>query len=260
MSAIIRHNGVSARLRLATVAPVVAVLLLGCELMPWLGSNDPEVLLRTVRISGTRTSVTDSDGNRYDVGFDQVNPDRQDPFVRKQDADGELIWSVVHDETPADVKAIAVDLGGDGNPYVVFSIDGGSNDATRFQVHRVEGVPFSGAPFPSYGPGGGGTVTVVARLNPDTGNITEATFIIAQLGNGRTNTFSPQGIQVVGNTVIVAANSAAWPPAAGSRAGSAFRRFDPEVFNDDTRSQGSRFQVALPLDLSELSAVRWMDE
>lgn len=245
--------------RLALTLAVVFVLA-GCELLPWMGTSDPESLLRTVTISGARTSVSDAEGNTYEVGFDQVTSVRQDPFVRKSDARGNTVWRVRHDETPADVKAIAISLDRDGNPYVVFSIDGGSNDSTRFQVNHVEGAPFSGASFPSYGPGGGGTVTVVARLSPDTGRITSGTFIIAQLGNGRTNTFSPVGIQVVGSTVIVAADSAAWPPAAGARAGGGFVRFDPDMFNDDTRDQGSRFQVALPLDLSELSAVRWMDQ
>ena len=242
------------------VAVAATLVLTGCELLPIVGQPGPERILASIAVVEAQTRVVDASGNVYEVGFDQVTSIRQDPFVRKSDAGGNLIWWVRHDETPADVKAVAIDLDRDGNPYVVFSIDGGSNDPDRFQRNWVEGSPFSGAPFPSYGPGGGGTVTVVARLNPRNGRITDATFIISQLNNGNTNTFSPQGIRVVGNTVIVAANSAAWPPAAGSRAGGAFRRFDPEVFNDDTRSQGPRFQVALPLDLSELSAVRWMDQ
>lgn len=142
----------------------------------------------------------------------------------------------------------------------MFSIDGGSNADTRFQRNHVEGTPFSSAPFPSYGPGGRGKVTVVARLNPADGRITAATFIIAQLNNGNTNSFTPYGISVQGDRVWIAARSAAWPPAAGARAGGNVIRFDETVFDDTTRSRGDRFHVALPLDLSELLTVRWIDQ
>ncbi|MFP4511036.1 MAG: hypothetical protein ACLFNQ_13015 [Spirochaetaceae bacterium] len=228
--------------------------------MPKVGRPSAERLLESIDITDAQTEVVDALGNTYEVGFDQVTSIRQDPFVRKRDAGGNTLWWVRHDETPADAKAVAIDLDRNGTPYVVFSIDGGSNDSERFQRNYVEGAPFSGAPFPSYGPGGGGTVTVVTRLDPESGRITAGTFIIAQLNSGNTNTFSPLGIRVVEDAVIVAANSAAWPPAAGSRA-SSFERFDPELFNNETRANGNdRFQVALPLDLSELSAVRWIDE
>jgi len=83
----------------------------------------------------------------------------------------------------------------DNNPYVLFSIDGGSND-------------------------------------------------------GNTNTFSPQRLDVVGDQVLVYANSAAWPLAAGATQGS-WQQYDPDAFNNETRAGGNDlFRVTLPLDLN----------
>lgn len=180
------------------------------------------------------TSVSDSDGNTYTVGYDQVTPTDQDPFVRKTNGSGTQLWRLRHDETPVDARAVAIALDASDRPYVIFSTDGGSSDSDRFQTHRVEGTPFSGAPFNSYGSGGGPKVSIIARLDPATGEIERATYLRARLNSGNTNTLNATGIAVSGSSVLVDVESSAWPPAAGATA-SNWIRFDETQFNDATR-------------------------
>jgi hypothetical protein len=210
----------------------------------------------------TVTRATDSQGYTYEVGYIQVTKIRQDPYVRKRSPGGSVIWEIRHDETTADARAIAVALSSDDIPYVLFSVDGGSISTTRYQTHRVVGTPFNGKPFPSYGPGGGGKVSIVTRLNPSSGLIEAGTFIIARLDGGNTNTFNPKGLAVANNRVYVDGNSSAWPPGPGARSNSWVQHPDKVSgsFNNTTRAGGNDlFRVVLPMDLSELLEVTWLD-
>ena len=227
------------------VLPGVALVMGGCD---WFLEDDGG------------SAVADSEGNVYTVGYDQVSSINQNPYVRKVDSGGAEIWRVTHDTTPRDSRGIAVAIGPDNTPFVLFSTDGGSNDTgQRFRDRWVTEAPFSGAPFGSYGSGGGGKVSIVAQLDSETGRITHATYLIARLDGGNTNSFQPRAIAVEGNQVLVEANSAAWPPAAGARQ-NAWEKFDPDLFNNETRAGGNDlFRVVLPLDLSELSEVIWLD-
>lgn len=233
-------------------------LLLGLTVLTTLTSCDIFFGANTLPIP-TVTRASDSQGNTYEVGFIQVTGIRQDPFVQKLSPSGATIWEIRHDETLADARGIAVAIGPQGVPYVLFSVDGGSNASTRFQTHRVIGAPFNGKPFPSYGNGGGPKVTIVARLNPTNGFIDAATYIIAR--TDRTNTFRPRGIAVVNDQVFVDGNSAAWPPGPGAKQGS-WVNHPARVsgaFNDTTRRNNDLFRVLLPLDLSEFTDVIWLD-
>ena len=197
------------------------------------------------------TSVTDGSGNTYSVGYDQVAPNDQDPVVEKRDPDGDRVWRIRHDRTPADARALYVALDDQDRPYVVFTIDGGSNEGDRFQANRVEAGAFGDAPFPSYGPGGGAKVTVLARLNATTGEIERGTFLPARLSNGNANTLRPTALAADGGSVRVDVESAAWPPAAGASS-TDWERFDPTVFNNETRPP---LRYTLTADLSDISAV-----
>ncbi len=241
-------------LRRAGRTPILLAALMtlflasGCEL--FFGSEEAG---GTIAPHPRNTSITDAEGNTYSVGFSQVTGKKQNPWVEKRNPTGGQVWRIVHDDTPADARAFAITLDADQRPYVVFTVDGGSNDANRFQTRHVTGTPFSAAPFPSYGPGGGGKVTVVARINPDNGRIEHGTFLRARLNNGNTNTMNPEGIAIVGDTVQVDVVSTAWPPAAGARHNS-WTRLDPAIFNDPTPGRPP-LRITLPLDLTEISAV-----
>lgn len=236
------------RRRTALAAAAMFALLTACDL---LGFGEEETDGDPLQPLPANTTVTDSSGNTYEVGYVQVSGVNQDPRVTKTDASGTQLWQVRHDETPADARAEFVALDSAGRPFVAFTVDGGSNDATRFQAHRVEAGAFGDAPFPSYGPGGGKKVTIIARLDPATGDIERATFLRARLSSGNTNTIRPTGLAVSGSTVIIDVASAAWPPAAGATA-SNWIRFDETRFNDTTRPQ---LRYSLPADLTSIEAV-----
>lgn len=196
--------------------------------------------------------VTDSAGNEYRVGYDQVSSNDQDPYVEKLNDAGDTLWRIRHDETPVDARAVFVALDDQERPYVVFTGDGGSNESDRFQTHRVEAGAFDDAPFRSYGSGGGAKVSVIARLDPATGDIEAGTYLIARLSNGSTNTISPTGLAVSGDAVRLSVDSAAWPPAAGADSGN-WQRFDETRFNDESRPA---LLYTFPLDLSEIREVQ----
>ncbi|MFO8042876.1 MAG: hypothetical protein R6U25_06725, partial [Alkalispirochaeta sp.] len=160
-------------------------------------------------INGTENdTATASDGSTYVVGYDQVSSNNQDPYVIKRNADGDQVWGYYHDQTPVDARAVLVALDDEDRPYVAFTTDGGSNDSDRFQRNHVVDGAFADAPFDNYGTGGGAKVTVIARLDPDTGRIERGTFLVARLtSNNETNSMAPQGLDVSGTTVLLDVNS-----------------------------------------------------
>ena len=201
-------------------------------------------------------SVTDSSGNSYSVGYEQVSSENQDPRVTKRSATGDLVWTVAHDTSSVDSKALQVALDSSERPYVTFTVDGGSYDGGYITRAQVESGAFDSAPFPGFGAGGNKAVTIVARLNPDTGAIQAATFLRARLNSGNANTLRPTGLSVAAGTeggvsVYLDVESAAWPPAAGATAAN-WIRFDESVFNNDTRPP---LRYELSADLSEIVSV-----
>ncbi|TVR94637.1 MAG: hypothetical protein EA428_00190, partial [Spirochaetaceae bacterium] len=109
-----------------------ALLLSSCDNL--FGDDDDD----SISALPANTTVTDSSGNVYEVGFDQVSSNNQNPFVRKKASDGTQVWYHRHDTTDADMKAVAVALDSQDRPYVLFSVDGGRNDDTRIQVRHVK--------------------------------------------------------------------------------------------------------------------------
>jgi uncharacterized protein YwbE len=230
---------------------MVLVGLSGCDTL--LGDDEDSDPADTVRDPLAATSeVIDSNGARYEVGYDQISGDDQDPFVLKTNASGNEVWRIRHDQTPRDARAMMIALDEADRPYVVYTTDGGSNDSDRFQTNHVEDGAFSDAPFGSYGAGGGAKVAIVVRLDPDTGKIERGTFLIARLSSGNTNTINPKGLSVSESTVSLDVESAAWPPAPGATQGN-WQRFDETVFNDDARPP---LRYSFSPDLTEITNVQ----
>ncbi|MCC5944737.1 MAG: hypothetical protein JJT94_07355 [Bernardetiaceae bacterium] len=204
----------------------------------------------TIALSA-QTSISDAAGNTYQVGFDQVSSNNQDPFVRKTNRNGEELWRLRYENTPVDGRALLVALDAAQNPWVVFSVDGGSNDGgyiTRKELDNSEA--FTNVFQNSYGRGGGPKVSVLARLNPENGKIQRGTFVTARLDNGNTNTLRIVKLGFVsdGRTPAFEIESAAWPPGEGS----SFVRM-PNLTNDD-RIDGA-FKIYYEMD-TNLSAIR----
>lgn len=164
----------------------------------------------------TSNTVTDSDGNSYEVGFNQVSDNQQNPVVKKHDASGELVWEVVHDNSPVDVRAVLVTLDTQNRPWVVFTLDGGSSSNSYLTLRTTSENAFSGVYQSNYGQGGGPSVSVITRLNPENGVIERGTFLTARLNNGNTNTYRVRGIGVADGFVRVHGESAFRPPHTGT--------------------------------------------
>lgn len=196
----------------------------------------------------TNTSVTDKAGNTYTVGFDQVSSINQDPFVEKRNNQGTVVWRHRYEETPVDGKAICITLDRDEKPHVVFTVDGGSNLQSYITRHKVEAQAFNAVFQSGYGTGGGPAVSVIARLNPETGLIEKGTFLTARLTNGNTNTLRIEAIGVqAGGNMMLRGRSAAWPPGKGST----YARF-PNITDEDRVDGAFLLQYTLNPSMNEI--------
>lgn len=193
------------------------------------------------------TEATDSQGNKYLVSFDQASSNNQNPSVVKQDAQGNQIWKVTHENTGVDGRAVLVTVDSNGNPWVVFTVDGGSNDAGYITKKQVATDAFSGVYMNSYGSGGGPKVSVIARLDPTTGNIQKGTFITARLTSGNTNSLSITQIGFNDGNVAFEISSAAWPPGTGT----SYQRF-PNITDADRVNNAFKIYYEIKTDLSEI--------
>ena len=184
---------------------LLIALLLSCE--------DEENLIPT-NLSAS-SSVTDANGNLYTVGYIQQSSNNQDAVVEKKDSEGNILWKATHAASPADERAVLIALDEEQNPWVVFTVDGGSYDADYITKKFVEGGAFENVYQNSYGQGGGPKVAIAARLNAENGRIVKASFLTARLNSGKTNSFTIEKIGIVNGIVSLEAKTAAWPPAAG---------------------------------------------
>lgn len=176
----------------------------------------------------------DSQGNRYEVGFDQVSDINQNPYVRKLNAAGQEQWRINHEATPVDGRAVLVAIDSEDKPWVVFTMDGGSNDANYINRKELDNSnAFTGVFQNGYGSGGGPKVSILARLNPANGKIEKGSFVTARLTNGNTNTLNITKLGFVDNRPAFEISSAAWPPGEGS----SYTRF-PNITDAD-RINGS---------------------
>ncbi|MDX1904814.1 MAG: hypothetical protein SFU27_11710 [Thermonemataceae bacterium] len=164
----------------------------------------------------TTTTITDNAGNTYSVGYEQVSSNNKDPFVLKKDANGNQLWKYNHESTSVDGTAYLVILDNNAQPWVVFSVDGGSNDADYISKKWVETNAFSNVFMNSYGNGGGPKVAVLAQLDANTGKILKGTFLTARKDDGKTNTFTIKSIGTNNGNIAFEAETTAWPFSTGS--------------------------------------------
>lgn len=207
----------------------------------------------------SETQVTDLQGNTYEVGYNQVSPDNQNPFVRKTDSEGMVKWSIMHEATAIDCKATMIALDNQDRPYVIFTLDGGSTESSYITQKFADAQAFSGVPFSGYGRAeGAAKISVLARLEPETGQIEKATFLMARTAQGdanatgKTNSFEVVKIGLKPESVVVQAHSWYKPPAKEATQGNFV--FHPQA--TDEAKHGNPYwtmEYELPLDLSQLS-------
>ena len=166
--------------------------------------------------------VTNSLGERYEAEYIQASSDNQNALVIKRDASNNILWEKTYDTSPVDTRAIMLALDEQERPYVVFTADGGSNEAGYITQKETAPGAFDNAIFHGYGRGGGAKVSILARLNPESGRIEKATFLLARTSEGnidasdKTNTLVVRQMAAANGEIIVNAQSWYRPPARGS--------------------------------------------
>ncbi len=226
------------------------ILLLLMALLILISCQDDNSVTEELDLNGfsSKQMVTDRHGNTYIIGYDQVSSINQDPFIEKRNSEDEVVWRIRYEESPPDGKGELITLDTDNEtPIAIFTIDGGSNDATYITRHKIEDGAFDNVFQNSYGSGGGPSVTIIARINPENGHIKKATFLTARLNNGNTNTLRAEEIRVTGNTVDILARSAAWPPGEGN----SYQRF-PNITDEDRVDGAFLLYYEFSKDFSEI--------
>ncbi|MGD1901664.1 MAG: calcium-binding protein [Geitlerinemataceae cyanobacterium] len=147
-------------------------------------------------------SISVGNTNLY-IGFEQVSANNQDPRLVS-------FTNGVQDWYRTDYEVTNDDSTGTGlvwdsttdSLYATFTSTGTQGSADQdFREFATNGW------LSSYGQGGGGQVAIVARIDPATGNVQEATFVSALLSNGNSNTLRVTGLDLNGDNVVVEANS-----------------------------------------------------
>jgi hypothetical protein len=136
------------------------------------------------------------------VGTHQVSAISQNPIVASF-TNGIADWIVNDYEvgTP-DGRAVGVMWDGAYLLYVAMTVDGGGSG---IEAHTTNGWQTA------YGAGGGPRVTVLLRLNANSGRPMAGTFSIARLANGNTNALIPTNLDFVNSRVVMFADSAFSP-------------------------------------------------
>lgn len=168
--------------------------------------------------------ASDSRGNVYRAGIDQVSANNQDAYVEKRDREGNLLWSMHHSATRVDERAILVSVDPFDIPWVVFTVDGGStDDAYITKKHVSDDDAWGNALFKGYGRAGGAAkVSVITCLNPEHGRVERGTFLMARTQEGnvdavdKTNTLLITSLMLDNTRVNVRTKSWFMPPGVGA--------------------------------------------
>ncbi|MGD1850417.1 MAG: calcium-binding protein [Cyanophyceae cyanobacterium] len=169
-------------------------------------------------------AIASQGATSFAAGFLQINADNQDPRLARFD-NGTLTWlGNTYESTGADSRAHGLLWNGANELYAVFTVDGTQGAASQdFRRFATNGW------LNNYGIGGGPRAAVLARLDPATGNIQSATYLRAQLGSGRTNTLTVNGLSFDGSGNVVVNAVTAFSPLRVDR--SPFNCSGPSGFN-----------------------------
>jgi RTX calcium-binding nonapeptide repeat (4 copies) len=139
------------------------------------------------------------------IGTQQVTSTNQNPIIASFDSSNSSNnWVKTNYEmTGADGRGYGLFWSGT-NLYAVFSVDGTQGSSSE-DFRRVSGDATQSW-LRSYGQGGGAKVSVLAKLNPATGEMTDAVYLSAILSSGDSNSLSITDLSVnsSGNVVVSA--------------------------------------------------------
>ncbi|MEL6149900.1 MAG: dockerin type I domain-containing protein [Chloroflexota bacterium] len=158
--------------------------------------------------SSSRTSVENSGAANVAsgpltlfIGYRQVSGNNQNPIMAAFNGNTQVWCRQDYDTSPADSRGYGL-VSVAGNIYATFTADGGNVTLTNFTGDGW---------INSYGSGGGPRVSVVLRIDPNTGEPYGGTFIIAKLNSGNTNSATVDAITPSGGHVAISGVSAFGP-------------------------------------------------
>jgi len=139
------------------------------------------------------------------IGTQQVSSINQNPIIASFDSQnpGNNWVKTNYETTGADGRGYG--LFWDGKSlYGVFSVDGTQGSPSEDFRRASSGANQQW--LKSYGQGGGAKVAVLARIDPKTGNMTDAAYLSAVLSSGKSNSLAVTGISTnsKGNLVVKA--------------------------------------------------------
>ncbi|MEP0871236.1 hypothetical protein NDA01_15610 [Trichocoleus desertorum AS-A10] len=136
------------------------------------------------------------------IGYQQVSSINKNPRLVRFD-NGQRTWCKTdYEVTNDDGTGYGLIWDGGSVLYGVFSSTGtqgySSQDFRRFATSGW---------LTSYGKGGSRKVAVLARINPSTGTVANATFLSGMLTSGDSNSLTVTGLAWTGSSLVVKANS-----------------------------------------------------
>lgn len=139
------------------------------------------------------------------IGYQQISGANQDPIIARFDS-GIRTWCRTDYETSrVSHQGYLLAWDGGNRLYAVFSTEGSQAFNQDFSRFTVDGW------LEEYGPGNA-RAAVIARIDPVTGDITNATYHSAVLTNGNTNSLTVTDIQVLASgNVVVRADADSFP-------------------------------------------------
>lgn len=141
----------------------------------------------------------------YYIGYEQVGKTNQNPILVSYDSQNPAgNWVKRNYEvTGADSRGYGLFWSGT-NLYGTFSIDGTQGDASE-DFRRVSGDAVQSW-LRGYGSGGGAKISIIARIDPNTGDLLDAAYLSARLNDGNSNSLVIDNVSVntSGNLVIQA--------------------------------------------------------
>nr|RNJ65806.1 MAG: hypothetical protein EDM05_29155 [Leptolyngbya sp. IPPAS B-1204] len=139
------------------------------------------------------------------IGTQQVTSDNQNPILASFDAKNPSNnWvRTDYEVTGTDGRGYGLFWSG-SQLYAVFSVDGTQGTPAE-DFRRVSGDATQSW-LRSYGAGGGAKVAVLTRINPATGELTDAVYLSSILSSGKSNSLEVKGLSLnaAGNLVVTA--------------------------------------------------------
>ncbi|MFW5800079.1 MAG: hypothetical protein ACOCV8_04605 [Spirochaetota bacterium] len=146
------------------------------------------------------------DNSTIYIGYYQKTGDNQDPVAAKF-TDGNKDWCKIdYEVTGTDGRGIGLLWNGEDILYGAFTVDGTQGDESQdFRSFAANGWLKSASD--SSNGWGGGKVSIILKIDPDTGDGKLATFISAKKSDGKTNSVLATDMSWDGENLTVYADS-----------------------------------------------------